>query len=66
MRKIAAIVSLTILVTAGLSPARAGEAETIDAIVKAAAALDQAFEATRYQSGNGPDDSGPCRGHALL
>ncbi len=45
MRKIAAIVSLTILVTAGLSPARAGEAETIDAIVKAAAALDQAFEA---------------------
>ena len=44
MRKIAAIVSLTILVTAGLSPARAGEAETIDAIVKAAAALDQAFE----------------------
>jgi ketosteroid isomerase-like protein len=45
MRKIAAIVSLTILVTAGLSPARAGEAETIDAIIKAAAALDQAFEA---------------------
>jgi ketosteroid isomerase-like protein len=45
MRKIAAIVSLTILITAGLSPARAGEAETIDAIVKAAAALDQAFEA---------------------
>ena len=45
MRNIAAIVSLTILVTAGLSPARAGEAETIDAIVKAAAALDQAFEA---------------------
>jgi ketosteroid isomerase-like protein len=45
MRKIAASVSLTILVTAGLSPARAGEAETIDAIVKAAAALDQAFEA---------------------
>ena len=45
MRKIAAIVSLTILVTDGLSPARAGEAETIDAIVKAAAALDQAFEA---------------------
>ncbi len=44
MRKIAAIVSLTILVTAGLSPARAGEAETIDAIIKAAAALDQAFE----------------------
>jgi ketosteroid isomerase-like protein len=45
MRKIAAIVSLTILITAGLSPARAGEAETIDAIVKAAAALNQAFEA---------------------
>jgi ketosteroid isomerase-like protein len=44
MRKIAAIVSLTILVTAGLSPARAGEAETIDAIVKAASSLDQAFE----------------------
>ena len=44
MRKIAAIVSFTILVTAGLSPARAGEAETIDAIIKAAAALDQAFE----------------------
>ena len=44
MRKIATIVSLTILVTAGLSPARAGEAETIDAIIKAAAALDRAFE----------------------
>ena len=44
MQKIAAIVSLTILITAGLSPARAGEAETIDAIIKAAASLDQAFE----------------------
>ena len=66
MRKIAAIVSLTILVTAGLSPARAGEAETIDAIVKAAAALDQAFEATRYQSGKRLDDARPCRGYALL
>jgi ketosteroid isomerase-like protein len=44
MRKIAAIVSLAILVASGLSPARAGEAETIDAIIKAAAALDQAFE----------------------
>jgi hypothetical protein len=53
MRKIAAIVSLTILVTAGLSPARAGEAETIDAIVKAAAALDQAFEAQDTKATSG-------------
>jgi ketosteroid isomerase-like protein len=44
MRKIAAIVSLTILVASGLSPACAGEAKTVDAIIKAAAALDQAFE----------------------
>jgi ketosteroid isomerase-like protein len=44
MRTIAAIVSLMILVAAGLPAARAGEAETVGAISKAAAALDQAFE----------------------
>jgi ketosteroid isomerase-like protein len=44
MRRIAAIFSLVALVAAGLSPARAGEAETVEAINKEAAALDQAFE----------------------
>lgn len=44
MRRIAAIVSLMILVASGLPSAQAGEAETIEGINKAAAALDQAFE----------------------
>jgi hypothetical protein len=36
MRKIAAIVSLAIPIASGLTPARAGEAETVEAIIKAA------------------------------
>ena len=43
MRTIAAVFSLMILVAAGLCQAAASEAETIDAINKAAAALDAAF-----------------------
>ena len=44
MRRIAAIFSLIILVASGLPLAHAGEAETVDALNKAAAGLDQAFE----------------------
>jgi len=44
LRTLAAIVSLVIVVASSLLPARAGDAETIDAINQAAAALDQAFE----------------------
>lgn len=49
MRKLAgsgasALLSLLILVTAGLVQAQAGEAEAVEAINKEAAALDEAFE----------------------
>lgn len=44
MRRIVAILSLVALVAGGLSQVQAGEAETVDEINKAAAALDQAFE----------------------
>ena len=44
MRLVAVIVSLMIIGASSLLPARASEAETLDAINKAAAALDQAFE----------------------
>lgn len=43
MRMIATVLSLIILVAAGLCQAKASEAETIDAVNKAAAALDAAF-----------------------
>ena len=44
MRMLAAMVSLMILAATGLVEARAGDAETIEAINEAAAALDRAFE----------------------
>jgi len=40
----AAVISLTLSLFALISPAQAGDAETIAAVNKAAAALDQAFE----------------------
>ena len=43
MRMLAAMVSLMILAATGLVEARAGDAETIEAINEAAAALDRAF-----------------------
>ena len=43
MRIIASVFSLMILVTAGLCQAAASEAETIDAVNRAASALDAAF-----------------------
>ncbi len=44
MAKSAAAISLALCLFAVISPARAGDAETIAAVTKAAAALDQAFE----------------------
>jgi hypothetical protein len=41
---LAAVISLTLSLFAVISPAQAGDAETIAAVNKAAAALDQAFE----------------------
>ena len=44
MRKIAALLSLVIVLLAGMGLAHAGDAATIDAVNVAAAALDTAFE----------------------
>jgi ketosteroid isomerase-like protein len=44
MRKISAPLSLVIFLLAGMGVAHAGDAQTIDAIVAASAALDKAFE----------------------
>jgi ketosteroid isomerase-like protein len=44
MRSLAAFLSLVSLLMLGLAPARAGDAAVVEAINKAAAALDQAFE----------------------
>ena len=44
MRNLTAFVSLVSLLVLGLAPARAGDAEMVEEVHKAAAALDQAFE----------------------
>jgi len=49
MRKIAALLSLVIVLLAGMGLAHAGDAATIDAVNVAAAALDTAFESQKAE-----------------